>query len=328
MMTKSFSYYLNQFFNLYLPKELCVSSNTIISYKNTFKTFINYLVKYRNISISKIDFNIITRDIVKDFLKYLEDEKNNSINTRNQRLAAIKSFYQFIKMEDPSLIFHFQNILSIKSKKTIKKLINYLTVKEINQFFEVIDTTTSKGRRNLVLLSLLYDAGLRLSEILELKIKDLRLDDNPIISVLGKGRKCRSIPIMENTKNLLLQYINENDFVSTSYLFRNSKKEQLCARTIQLIINKYASLANLDKNISPHTFRRSRAMHLLEAGVNIVYIRDFLGHESITTTEIYARANEEIKRNAIRKAYTDIQEDNHTTSWNNDTDLLNELLSL
>ena len=326
-MNKDFAYYLNNYFNVYLPKEISASVNTITSYKITFKLLINFLINEKNISIEKINFKIINRETIKDFLHYLEETKKISINTRNQRLAAIKSFYQYVKIEDPSLLENFQNILTIRTKKTIKKVETYLTVEEIKTFFSVIDTTTVKGRRDLVLLSLLYDGGLRLSELLEVKILDLRLNENPIVTVLGKGRKNRSIPIMENTKELLLQYINNNDFVNTSYLFSNSKKEKLSSRTIQKIIEKYIKLAKIDKKISPHSLRRSRAMHLLEAGVNIIYIRDFLGHESITTTEIYARANEEIKRKAIQNAYS-IETNNSETSWNKDTDLLKELLSL
>ena len=326
-MTKTFAYYLNNYFNIYLPKEISASENTIISYKNTFKLLINFLINKKNISIEKIDFKVIDREIIKEFLHFLEEDKKISINTRNQRLAAIKSFYQYVKIEDPSLLENFQNILTIRTKKSVKKLESYLTIEEITTLFNSIDTTTVKGRRDLVLLSLLYDAGLRLSEIIQIKILDLRLDENPVITVLGKGRKNRSIPIMENTKKLLLQYINNNNFVNTSYLFSNAKKEKLNSRTIQKIIEKYIKLAKIDKNISPHSLRRSRAMHLLEAGINIVYIRDFLGHESITTTELYARANEELKRKEISKAYS-IETNDNKAFWNKDVDLLKELLSL
>lgn len=326
-MNKDFAHYLNNYFNVYLPSEISASENTIISYKNTFKLLINFLINEKNISIEKISIKVIDRETVKDFLNFLEKDKKISTNTRNQRLAAIKSFYQYVKIEDPSLLETFQNILTIRTKKTIKKEESYLTIDEIARLFNSIDTTTEKGRRNLVLLSLLYDAGLRLSEVIQVKVLDLRLDENPIVTVLGKGRKNRSVPIMENTKKLLLQYINNNDFVKTSYLFSNSKKEKLNSRTIQKIIEKYIQLAKIDKKISPHSLRRSRAMHLLEAGVNIVYIRDFLGHESITTTEVYARANEEIKRKAIENAYS-IKTNDSETHWNKDADLLKELLSL
>ena len=328
MNNKNFAYYLNNFFNIYLPQEINASINTIISYKDTFNLLISYLVNIKKIEITNITFEIIDKDLIKEFLKYLEDARNCSINTRNQRLAAIKSFYQYVNIEDPANLIKFQDILQIRVKKNVKKIKEYLTIDELQTVFQTINTKTIKGRSDFVLLSLLYDAGLRLSELLEIKVMDLRLDDNPCVNVIGKGRKGRSVPIMNNTKKLLLQFISENDFSNVSYLFSNSKKEKLTSRSIQKIVDKYIQKANINKKISPHALRRTRAMHLLEAGVNIVYIRDFLGHESITTTEIYAQANEKTKREAINKAYKDILPYNITPSWNKNEDLLKQLLSL
>lgn len=325
---KNFSYYLNEFFTSYLVNEINASQNTIISYKNVFNLLISYLINVKKIEINNINFETIDKNMIKDFLKYLEEARLCSITTRNQRLAAIKSFYQYVKIEDPTYLMNFQNILNIKNKKTEKKLKEYLTIDELKKFFQSINTNTNKGRRDLVLLTLLYDAGLRLSEILNLKVMDLKLDDNPTVSVIGKGRKMRSVPIMDNTKKMLLQYISENNFSNISYLFSNSKKEKLTPRCIQKIVDKYMKKSNINKNISPHAFRRSRAMHLLEADINVVYIRDFLGHESMTTTEIYAQANETRKRDAISKAYQDILPSNAETSWNKNQDLLEKLLSL
>ena len=130
-MNKDFAHYLNNYFNVYLPSEISASENTIISYKNTFKLLINFLINEKNISIEKISFKVIDRETVKDFLNFLEKDKKISTNTRNQRLAAIKSFYQYVKIEDPSLLETFQNILTIRTKKTIKKEESYLTIDEI-----------------------------------------------------------------------------------------------------------------------------------------------------------------------------------------------------
>ena len=152
-MNKTFAYYLNNYFNVYLPKEISASENTIISYKNTFKLFLNFLIRQKNINIEKIDFKVIDRETIKEFLNFLEKDRKVSINTRNQRLAAIKSFYQYVKIEDPSLLVNFQNILTIRTKKPIKKLETYLTLEEITTLFNSIDITTAKGRRDLVLLS-------------------------------------------------------------------------------------------------------------------------------------------------------------------------------
>ena len=172
---------------------------------------------------------------------------------------------------------------------------------------------------------LLYDSGARAQEIINLKVEDLRLDSNPVVRLLGKGNKYRTIPITNNTKDILIKYIDINELSNNSILFSNPKGSYATTKMITHIIDKYSSILN--KNIHPHTFRHSRAMHLLEAGVNLIYIRDFLGHNSIETTEIYAKANENIKRQAITNAYDfDISKD--LNDWTTDENLLKELLNI
>lgn len=320
-----FSYYLKQFFDEYLEHQLGASFHTVKSYKNTFKIFLEFMVNEKNIPISKIDFNIITKELVREFLNYLENTKNNSAITRNNRLAAIKSFYQFVGIEEPSYLYEFQGILSIKSKKSAKKEMDYLTQEELKKIFENIDISNKKGRRNLVLLTLLYDSAIRVSELVNIRVMDLRLNDEPSVTILGKGNKYRKIPIMNKTKEMLLNYINENHLELSSYLFTNYGKNKLSIRMVQLIINKY-NITN--KKISPHSFRRSRAVHMLEADINIVYIRDILGHVSVTTTERYAMVSLELKKRALEKTNNNTISLEKQTSWNTDPDLLNELLSL
>ena len=327
-MNKSFAEYLNLYFTEYLTNQLNASSETIKTYKQVFKSLINYITNIKEIEIRKLNFDIITKELILDYLHYLEDNKHNSIKTRNLHLAVIKSFYQYIKLDNPTLVLNIQNILNIRTKKTSSKLREYLTIDEVDKLLSSINTKTRKGRRDLVLLSVLYDSAVRVSELINIKLMDLRLDNNPTLIVLGKGRKYRTIPLMENTKNLLIQYINENKFLNTSYLFSNAKGEILNVRTIQLMLNKYLKLSNCDKHISPHSIRRTRAIHLLEAGINVVIIKDILGHASITTTDIYVKDCEELKRKAIKEAYSNVFDNVEVTSWNKDENLLNKLLSL
>ena len=202
---------------------------------------------------------------------------------------------------------------------------DYFTLKEMEDFFKSIKTNSKKERRNLVLLTLLYDSAARISELINIKVKDLRLDNNPCVTLLGKGNKERSVPIMTKTKEILIKYINENKLSDSSYLFSNSRKEKLNIRTIQILISKYN---NTNKNITPHSFRRSRATHLLEAGVDLIYIRDLLGHSSVVTTERYSKISVEYKNKMLSKTYTKTFNENQITSWNNDMDLLEELLKL
>lgn len=318
----NFSKYLNLFFNDYLILQLNCSDKTIDSYKYAFKLLLNYLITEKKIKLKNIDFNVLTKDNIKDFLNYLENDRNCSIETRNQRLAAIKSFFQFVGIEKIEYLNEVQGILNIKSKKVIIKEMDYLTLEEIDFFFEKMPKNKRKDRRNYVFLVLLYDSAARLEELLNAKVYNIKLDNKPSIILLGKGGKERNVPIMDKTAELVKQYINENKLCDSSYLFCNSRGEKLNPRTIQKMIKDKNTTT---KKITPHSFRRSRAIHLLEAGVDIIYIRDLLDHASVVTTERYAKASPKYKNKMLAKAYPDVFSDMET-SWNQDKDLLEELL--
>ena len=170
MTNKDFSYYLSKFLKDYLVLERNMSVNTIRSYKNTFSQFIDYLINRENYKITSITFSNIKRENVLNYLNYVESDKKNSIRTRNQKLACIKSFYQFCLIENVDNIENIQKVLTIKAKKFPKKVIDYLTEKELKDLLESIDTSSIKGRRNLVVMSLMYDTAARASEIIKLKV--------------------------------------------------------------------------------------------------------------------------------------------------------------
>lgn len=328
MKTYNFSTCLANYLNNYLVIQRNMSPNTIRSYKCTFKLLIKYLLEIKKISVKNIDFDILTKELIKDFLEHLETESKISTNTRNQRLAAIKAFFVYVKDNNPEILLNTQQILSIKCKKSISKTIEYLTKDELKKFLNIIPTDTKKGVRNLTLLSLMYDSAGRAEEIINLKVNDLRLDDNPIVNIFGKGKKYRTVPITNNTKELLINYIALNKLENTGILFPNAKNQHCSTKMIAHMIDKYSKLAKQNnKNIHPHTFRHTRAMHILESGVNLIYIRDFLGHESIETTEVYAKVNEELKRIAIQNAYS-LDSNSNLSDWKDDKDLLSELLGL
>ena len=320
-MNKDFSYYLSKFLNDYLVVERNVSKNTIRSYTKTFQLLIDYLVNIKNMKLHNINFNSITRDIILDFLNYLE-EKGNTARTRNQRLAAIKSFYQYCLSYETQNIYNINQILTIKFKKYTKKVMDYLTEEELETLFKSINASTKKGLRNLTLLVLLYDTAARASEIINLKVEDIRLEESKVI-LNGKGNKQRVVPIMENTNELLLKYISCQCH-NSKYLFEKDSKK-FNERFIRDVLKKYAKYT--DKNISPHTFRRSRAIHLLDNGMNIMYIKELLDHDSVITTEEYAKVLEKSKFEAIKKASPEIKTE-YKKDWNDDQDLLNQLLNL
>lgn len=330
MRKYNFLEYLYSFFNYYLILQKNVSSNTIRSYKTTFKLFIKYLVNNKKINIKNLSFEHITRENIIDFLNYLEFDLKVSILTRNQRLAAIKSFCNYISYEDISNINNIQKILSISKKKTSQKIISFLTKEELNCYLNTIKTNNRKGIRDYTLVALMYDCAARAEEIVKLKVNDLKLDDNPSITLYGKGNKYRIVPITNNTKELLIKYIRLNKLGNFSILFPGNKNYQASTKMITHIINKYAIESKINKKIHPHVLRHTRAMHLLEAGISLIDIRDILGHSSVTTTEIYAKTNVELKRKAIEKIYNinDIENSVNESAWNKNENILKELFDI
>lgn len=328
----NFSYYLTMFFTEYLVNQRNISHNTIKSYRDTFKILLKYLQTEKNITLSKISFTDFNKEVIIEFLNHLEINNKNSISTRNQRLACIHAFCKFVQGEEPIYINNLQRIIDIPFKKAIYKTIEYLTPYAIKVLLNQPNLNTQKGLRDLVIMSLLYDTGARIQELIDLTIKDIRLDTPSVIILHGKGNKYRQVPIMENTKKLLKKYIDNIEKYNSQYLFESSKGKKFTRKGICYIINKYAEkshkiTSSVPKKIHPHQFRHTKAMHLLQSGVNLIYIRDFLGHVDIKTTEIYAKYDTETKRKAIENAYPDLMQF-EIPNWRHDEELLKWLNSL
>ncbi len=308
-----------------------MSANTISSYKFTFILLISFMKQEKRLIVSKIELKDITKESVVEFLEWLQSKRNCSNATCNVRLAALHSFFQYLQYQYPENINEWQRILSIKTKKTETGFINYLTIDGIKLLMEQPDTSSHKGRRDLAILALMYDSAARVQEIIDLKPSSIRLDKPYTIRILGKGNKVRIVPLMEEEILYLKRYMTENNLLEAKYgknpLFFNSRKEKLTRAGIHWILKKYVGMARTQNpNLIPnriccHSLRHSKAMHLLQAGVNLVYIRDFLRHESVQTTEIYARADSRQKREAIEKAYVNIIK-TESPIWNKDGDLM------
>lgn len=337
MRPTNFATHLTIFLSEYLPVQKNASKNTIFSYRDTFKLLLRYCQEQRSLPVEKLTMDVFTHNLIEDFLKWLEESRRCSISTRNQRLAAIHSFFRYAQYEDPSGILHFQKVISIPVKKTAKPVVPYLTPDAIQLLLAQPDKTTTKGRRNLTLLGTLYDSGCRVQELADLRVRDIIMDISPVLIITGKGNKVRRVPLMNNTLTLLKQYITENSldkpWKSDYPLFVNKQHNKLTKEGISYIVSKYAALARntsatiVPNVVTPHMFRHSKAMHLLQAGVNLIYIRDFLGHEDIKTTEIYAKCDTELKRQAIENAYPDLI-DSNLPDWNKDTALIDWLANL
>lgn len=333
MKPTNFAKYLTDFLSVYLPTQKNVSKNTIRSYRDTFKLLLHYCQDVKGLPVERLTIDDLSSQWITDFLEWLETDRKCSISTRNQRLASIHSFFRYVQAEEPASLFHFQKICAIPIKKTKKTVVDYLTPEAIKLFLEQPDRHTPKGRRDLTLISVLYDSGARVQELIDLRVCDITLHPPAVITLTGKGNKTRRVPIMKNTASLLQSYLLENkldkSWKNENALFTNSQQHKLTKEGVAYIIAKYVDLARqtstiVPSKVNPHLFRHSKAMHLLQAGVNLIYIRDFLGHTDLKTTEVYARADTEMKRKAIEKVSIDLI-DPDLPDWNTDQALLSWL---
>lgn len=334
-----FAEHLESFFTDYLGSELGASKHTVRSYRDTFILLIDYMSDVQGVSVDKLSMANLSREVILSFLNWLQDNRNNNVSTRNQRYAAIRSFYEFLERKDPTRLATWQSIRSIKSKKSPSSTVSYLTVAGIKCLLEQVSTKDRHGRRNLSLLSLLYESGARVQELVDLTPSCLRLDNPALVRLHGKGNKTRVVPLREQQVNILTAYLEENRLNTPSQrerpLFFNSSGSKLTCSGVTYILKTYAVMARvaypelIPKQISPHILRHSKAMHLLQAGVNLVYIRDILGHVSVQTTEIYARADSRLKRESLEKASRDIYDKEiNFPSWEKDKKLRSFLKSL
>lgn len=288
------------------------SSNTIKSYRDTFTIFIRYSNDILRIKPEKLSFTMIDRKMIEEFLYWLEVDMKYSVSTRNQRLAALHAFFRYIQIEAPEYMDICNEILAIRSKKAPSPEMKYLSKEAIKVLLAIPDVSSKHERRDLAILALMYDTGARVQEVADLVAGNIRTRAPATIQLTGKGNKTRILPLMPQTANIIKAYMLENGLLTqesiSKPLFYNKSYEKLTRAGISYVLNKYAVLARKKQpelfppKISPHVLRHSKAMHLLESNVNLIYIRDFLGHTSVTTTEIYAKSNPEVKRKAIELA--------------------------
>ena len=336
MKPTDFAIYLTQFLSDYLPGQKNVSPHTIRSYRDTFKLLLQYFQEREGIPPEKTTMSCITQERVISFLDWLETERGCAVTTRTLRLTAVHSFFRYAQAQAPEALFHFQKVMAIPVKKGRKKIVEHLTPEGIRLLLDQPDRSCPKGRRDLVMLSTLYDSGARVQELIDLRVGDFIPGANAILVLTRKGNKTRRVPLMKHTASLLVAYISENRLdvpqKKTYPLFTNSQHNRLTKEGVAYVLGKYAAQAHelwdgVPAKVKCHMLRHSQAVHLLQAGVNLIYIRDFLGHTDIKTTEMYARAETELKRKALEHAYPDLV-DPDLPDWNNNTDLMSWLSSL
>ncbi len=328
----NFARCVTRFLTSHLPGERNLSSQTIRSYSLALKMYIGYLDSSAGIKPERIEFKDITADSIKGFLASMGDSECISPNTHNQRLSALKSFVRYAILEYPAFLQDGQRILALPSMRSSTHEIVYLEKEAMKALLAVPDLTSVRGRRDLAMMAMLYDTGARIQELISLKVKDVRLVKPETATLLGKGRKMRTVPIMAETARIVESYMNDRGFLKQSacgdlHLFSSTNRAQFTRPGIDRILKRHLAMAKaanptilFPRDIHPHVIRASRAIHLLESGVNIIVIRDFLGHTSVTTTQVYLRVNNKAKQDAITKAYPPLIE--AVPAWRENSDLM------
>ena len=335
MKNTDFAVHLGKYFTRYLPNERGSSPQTIDSYRYAFILFLEYMETI-GVPPEKMTVADFTRDNIRGFLDWLETDRGNSPTTRNYRLAAMKGFVHYLKFEFPDYLDEYQRILSIPLKKTIQREISYLKTDGVKLLVAQVDTSKKNGLRDYVILLLLYTTGIRVSELIQLRVRDISLTEPYTMRILGKGNKGRYVPLLKTAIPHIQRYLSlmkyDCDARYDEILFKNHMGKPFTRQGINYTLKKYGCKArangevSVPSDLSPHKMRHTTAMELLSSGVDLIYIRDLLGHSSVTTTEVYARTDAQLKRKAIEAASKEIvpEED---AAWDNDTDLKDWLKS-
>lgn len=326
--SRDFARYLTAYLGRYLPGQRNLSPNTIASYRDAFRLLLSYFESLGK-RAERLSMDDLDSVAVEGFLGWLA-ERGCSPSTLNQRLSAVKAFVGYVKLEDPGRLLQYQRILSIRQRKAAQKRMVIPGREGVAAILAHPDVTTARGRRDMVLLTLLYDSGARVSELCALNVGDVRIDDPATVTLFGKGRKFRVVPLMRATARLVGGYIDEarSGASPDDPLFPSPKGGHLTRAGVSDILARHVrgareKGASMPDGVSPHSLRHQKAIDLLESGVNLVYIRDILGHRSVTTTEVYATVSLARKRELLESAsvapnareYPDWAEDKDLMSW-------------
>lgn len=334
-----FARHIEYFLLKYLPYERNLSEATVKSYRDVLVKFITFMEKAKGVKANNLMLTHLTRSNIQDFLSHLRDTGSKP-STCNHRLVVLWSLVKYLQSSEIQLMQQWQHILSINKMKEDEPVVGYLSVEAIAMLLSAPDRTTRNGRRHALILSLMYDLGARVQEIANLKVSDIRIYDNEVtVHIMGKGNKGRVVPLMGESVNAVKQYLKDWGLTvsnkANNPFFFNARGSKLTRSGITHILNIYVELCRREKpmlfyeRVSCHKLRHSKAMHLLQAGVNLIYIRDLLGHSSVKTTEVYARVGSSFKNEALKKAYrgTTVETD-IAPMWIEDPDLLQRLKML
>jgi site-specific recombinase XerD len=297
---------IQRFFTDRLCTQLEASRHTVAGYRDTFRLLLRYASAQLSKPPVKLLVDDIDADLIANFLVHTETARGNSARSRNTRLAAIRSFFRFVAMTDPTWLLHCQRVLAMPNKRYVKRTVTFLDAEEMVALLAAPDRSTWAGRRDHALLLLAVQTGLRASELVGLRRGDVVLGTGAHIRCMGKGRKERATPLRRETAKLLAVWIG-SDKDEGRPLFPSIRGEQLSRDALEHLVRKHCLTAARTcptigaKRVTPHTLRHSNAMDLLHHGVDLAVIALWLGHENVETTQIYIHADMRMKEKALAR---------------------------
>jgi site-specific recombinase XerD len=309
-MTKSVNIGLpiRHFFEDHLVSQRGLSSNTVLSYRDTLKLLLQFAAQECEKSCTDLVVNDVTPQLVRQFLEHLASTRKNGVGTRNVRLAAIHAFFRYLATDDPRFLAHCQSILAVPFKRHAKPVLGYLEQEEVLHVFRHIDVQESQGLRDDALLRVLYNTGARAQEIVDINVNHIRFSRPYYVRISGKGQRERTCPLWAETVHAIKASLEERHirFSDNVPLFLNARGLRLSRYGLRYMVARRVATAAktcpslLTRKITPHTFRHTTAMHLLQSGVDLNMIRSWLGHSSIETTNLYIEIDLEMKRRTLQ----------------------------
>jgi site-specific recombinase XerD len=298
---------LQSFFTDRLLRQMRASPHTVASYRDTFRLLLRYTTERLGKSPSDLTLEDIDPSLVVDFLESMEAGRGNTTRTRNNRLAALRSFFRHVSVNEPAHVLRCQRILAIPQKRAQKKAIEFLTGEEIEALVAAPDSATWLGRRDRTLLLVLVQTGLRVSELTSLRRDGVVLGTGAHLRCDGKGRKRRCTPLRRDAVAALDAWLDEQQPAPEDPLFPSSRGGRLSTDAVERLVAKHAKAAQricpsiADKNVTPHVLRHSAAMELRSHGTDLSVIALWLGHESVETTQMYLHADIQMKEQALAR---------------------------
>lgn len=297
--------HLSTFLREYLPRDRAASTHTCETYAYSLMLLLRFAAERLSLRPSQIDLAQLDARLVLDFLAYVEERRGNTARTRNARLAAIKSFFRYLEYRAPQCIEQVRQIHAIPMKKTDEALVAYLNRDEIQALLDAPDTSTALGLRDRSMLHLAYACGLRVAELVSLRLDQLDNRSPPSIRVMGKGRRERVLPLWKETVAALNAWLRVRPAGDATELFLNAGARAMTRAGFEYILDKHVRVAGgrqpslATKRVTPHVLRHSCAMHILQATGDVRKVSLWLGHASIQSTEIYLRADPTEKLDAL-----------------------------